>query len=381
MVFLWMVTLPAIAQSVPWTVHPTGNNHTIFIKQTLLPSTDGVAMEPGDLIGVFYDSLGVLACGGYVEWQEKATFLAAYGEDGQNKGFKSGEIFQFKVWIKATNCLIENVEVSYASGGILTHTNQFAADGISELNTLSGSSSSIHYPSASLCGNTDKQAPIHTGKISKVMFQAPEGLVIDKQTGIIDVVNSQPGDYTIYFQSPVCLNQSDFRVHISPKIDLSNLAVTFTDASCEKQSGSLFIDENTIAEGQKPYRFALREVSTSALISSPGNGFTNLDSGIYELVVTDAKGCQSVWNNEIRVTKKNDCVPVISPDNDGVADAYFISQSGTARIYNRYGELKKTLPIPGEWYATDEAGNTVPMGNYVIVCNNQEQKIVITVIR
>jgi hypothetical protein len=376
-----MVNCAVLAQSVPWKAQPTGANHTIFIKDTSLPVVNGAALEPGDVIGVFYDSLGNLACSGYTEWKQQSTFLVAYGEDGPNKGFKSGEVFKFKVWKKATNCIIENVKVTYATGGILTHTDRFSPDGISELRSLQGNASSIRYSNSSFCGNAAKQSPIRTGVVSQVLFKAPTGLVIDEQTGTIDVENSQPGDYTVTFQSPVCLTQESVAIHIAAKLDLSKVSVELNDASCEKPTGSLLIDESTPIGGKRPYQFTLREVSTHQSISAVANQFTHIDAGVYELTVTDSLGCQSTWTNEIRITKKNDCIPVISPNNDGIADAFYIPTRGMARIYNRNGELKKTLTIPGEWYATDETGNEVPMGNYIIICNNQEQKFVITVIR
>jgi hypothetical protein len=381
MVCLWTWVCPVVAQSVLFAVQPTGVNHTIFIKPGMLPTANGAALEPGDVIGVFYDSLGVLACGGYVEWQGKPAFLVAYGEDGPGKGFRPGEVFQFKVWKKATNCLLENAEVTYAGGGMLTHSNQFAADGISELSSLSARASSVYYPAASLCGNAAKQTPITTGRISQVTFEAPPGLALDKRTGTIDPANSQPGAYTVTFHSPTCLDQASASILIAPTIDLSHLRMQFVDASCEKQTGSLVVEANSITGGKQPYRFTLQEVTTRVRIASANNEFALLDGGVYELTVTDAQGCQRIWYDEIRVTKKNDCIPVISPDNDGVADAFYIPNTGVARVYNRYGELKKTLIVPGEWYGNDESGNTVPMGSYVIICDNQRQRISITVVR
>jgi hypothetical protein len=129
----------------PWHVIQTGSNHTIFIKASVNPSVNGDLLQPGDFIGVFYDSAGTgkLACGGYTYWSGENKFITAYGKDGSNPGFKHGEQFLYKIWKHTTKCTIDNVTVSYATGGLITHTNTFGENGISEVNNLNGVSSLI----------------------------------------------------------------------------------------------------------------------------------------------------------------------------------------------------------------------------------------------
>ncbi|MCX6259030.1 MAG: HYR domain-containing protein, partial [Bacteroidia bacterium] len=78
-----------------WNYYNTGYNHTIYVPLNAVPF-----LETGDYIGVFYDSLGTLACGGYTRFQGQATSIAAWGEDGivPNTGFDPGEVFTFKFW-------------------------------------------------------------------------------------------------------------------------------------------------------------------------------------------------------------------------------------------------------------------------------------------
>ena len=75
-----------IAQDIPWQVTPTAINHTVFIKAAVQPSIDGVEIQQGDAIGVFYDSLGSLACAGLLEWSGEDTFITIYGNDGDHGG-------------------------------------------------------------------------------------------------------------------------------------------------------------------------------------------------------------------------------------------------------------------------------------------------------
>lgn len=127
----------------PWSVIPTGSNHTIFIKASVNPSVDETPLETGDFIGVFYDSAGTgkLVCGGYTYWSGENKFVTAYGAEGFNPGFKPGELFVYKIWRHTTKCIVDNVIVSYATGGLITHTNTFAENGISEVTELFGASS------------------------------------------------------------------------------------------------------------------------------------------------------------------------------------------------------------------------------------------------
>jgi hypothetical protein len=78
-----------------WNFYNTGYNHTIYVPFDAVPF-----LEYGDYIGVFYDSLGTLACGGYTKYEDVSTTIAAWGEDGitPNTGFDDGEVFTFRFW-------------------------------------------------------------------------------------------------------------------------------------------------------------------------------------------------------------------------------------------------------------------------------------------
>ena len=82
----------------PWTYSITGTNHSILIPQTASIIIDGSPIGLGDYIGVFYDSLGTLACGGYAIWQGVTTNISAWGADIGNDGFQNGETFIWKIY-------------------------------------------------------------------------------------------------------------------------------------------------------------------------------------------------------------------------------------------------------------------------------------------
>ncbi|MBC7776446.1 MAG: choice-of-anchor L domain-containing protein, partial [Phycisphaerae bacterium] len=132
-----------IGQS-PWPITPTGRNHTIIIPVALQSDVFGQSLQMGDRIGVFYDSsgTGILKCGGFVAWQGQSTSFAAYGNDATppaRNGFNTGELFKIKIWRSASNQIFD-ATAQYAPvgslGGLVTHTNAFADDGISMLSSI-----------------------------------------------------------------------------------------------------------------------------------------------------------------------------------------------------------------------------------------------------
>jgi hypothetical protein len=87
-----------------WTFTRTSLSSVIAIPVEIEPNVDGVLLESGDYIGVFYDSLGTLACAGFVIWDAVENVgLTAYGDDVQitpnsKEGLAANEAYKWKVW-------------------------------------------------------------------------------------------------------------------------------------------------------------------------------------------------------------------------------------------------------------------------------------------
>lgn len=83
-----------------WEFENTGTNHTISVPASVAPTIKGEAIQPGDLIGVFYDSSGVDACAGYSVWTGGNIPVTAWGDDNTTSlkdGFSTGESFIWKI--------------------------------------------------------------------------------------------------------------------------------------------------------------------------------------------------------------------------------------------------------------------------------------------
>lgn len=125
-----------MAGQLPWRYKVTNTNHTILVPASTLFA--GVVVSPGDYIGVFYDSLGTLTCGGYIEPSYNTSnnmFISAFGEDEGEDGFATGETFVWKIWQASTG----NQYTATATYGVGMFPNQgdFAVNGLSGITQLS----------------------------------------------------------------------------------------------------------------------------------------------------------------------------------------------------------------------------------------------------
>ena len=82
-----------------WEVNESSLYHEIVIPTDADLLFDGLDLNIGDFIGVFFvNSDGVLSCGGYTIWEGESNSILAYGNDGDVDGFDEGEQFQWKVY-------------------------------------------------------------------------------------------------------------------------------------------------------------------------------------------------------------------------------------------------------------------------------------------
>jgi len=107
LVFFWFTITPffSFSQGLPpgWDYSPTPNTHIVSIPLTSNPNINGVLLQPGDYIGVFYvNTQGFFACGGAVEWLgDQNTGLIAFGDDSftpEKDGFSPNELLHYKVY-------------------------------------------------------------------------------------------------------------------------------------------------------------------------------------------------------------------------------------------------------------------------------------------
>lgn len=119
-----------------WEYIVTDRNHTLGILSNGSFNINGVGLQNGDIIGVFYLNGDSYKCGGRIQrpWNGNSTAIAAYGDDTfteeEKDGFDDGETF---VWVlQKPDGTSYRLQASYEEGN-----NAFVTNGISKVIGLS----------------------------------------------------------------------------------------------------------------------------------------------------------------------------------------------------------------------------------------------------
>lgn len=108
--------------------------------------------------------------------------------------------------------------------------------------------------------------------------------------------------------------------------------------------------------------------------------FTGLRQGNYNMVIKPSNAqCADFLEKKITIANETCDEVVLTPNNDGKDDTLYLSQKGTATIFDKNGKTVKTLSIPTEWDGTNSEG-TLPQGYYLVKINNGADYIHVSVI-
>jgi len=119
-----------------------------------------------------------------------------------------------------------------------------------------------------------------------------------------------------------------------------------------------------VSGGTAPYTYRWSNNQTTRLI-------INLAQGSYNVLVTDANGCQDTGTGQVREGSKEcfSAVPVMSPNGDQMNDFFDLACVGGTdnelEIYNRQGELVyEATNYNNDWTGIDKNGEQLPDGAY-----------------
>jgi hypothetical protein len=130
------------ASSLTWHYTNTGTNHTILMDTTAHPTVNGIALDQGDFIGVFYDSLGTMACAGYQQWIGTGPIsIPAFGNEltlPSKNGFSQGETFEFKIWKSGEQKEYPAFATYKQPDSLHPNTSTYTANGITQIASLMG---------------------------------------------------------------------------------------------------------------------------------------------------------------------------------------------------------------------------------------------------
>lgn len=429
-----MVLIPLSAQTVPW-VAPAASLNEVPLIVDCIPQADGQTLTEGDYIGIFSDSG---RCFGLARWKDTTDFkITVYGSDGSTDGFETGDPLNLKIWLSSENCILENISQVESDNPLV-----FSNTAVNSVNVLNFERINVYYPKDAFCLNEQEIVPLTSHPVSDLIFQPVNGLTLDPATGSINTERALPGEYTIALNTGMCLtednlhltlkeyprlkqipdtvicgdalplalpevyssvqwstgensrdviltesgnvwytvtndqmcsNSDTFRVE---KMDIASVNYRIRDADCY-QRGGIEILGQVIENGKPPYTYKV----TNRIDNTVARDLNNLPEGAYLLEIVNENGCVLRYRQTLIVEK--DCLadrPVISPNEDGLDDRYFIRFEGPVRIFDRNGNLKRRLAGPVYFDGNDSNGNPLPMGTYLVVSDKGEN-ITLTIIR
>jgi hypothetical protein len=177
--------------------------------------------------------------------------------------------------------------------------------------------------------------------------------------------------------SGLTLISKPITLRVAPCIAANNLYYNLSNPPCTYPI-VVHLDESSFSAGTGPFSYKIANKKDTLSFNNPT--FTLSKEGIFDILVKDAAGCEVIFESKLVIEKSSECDPVFYPNGDGVADFYYIENTGTAQIYNRAGEIIKELNVPGYWDGTNKKGQEAPSGLYVIVVN-KDITIKVTLLR
>lgn len=186
---------------------------------------------------------------------------------------------------------------------------------------------------------------------------------------------SDSGTYVCVIQSTLFPNISytNDTLHLIIKdcVNKDSINIQQTHITCVA-SGTLQITSNI------KFNYQLINSELKDTINSNSGIFNSLNKSNYNLIVFHPNGC-FINYGKIEIIRDECDQVLITPNDDGDADDYYFSQTGNVKIYNKRGDLVKSMQIPGTWDATSKTGK-ISQGFYVADINNGEKSIKISVV-
>ncbi|HTF82830.1 MAG TPA: hypothetical protein VL947_13935, partial [Cytophagales bacterium] len=172
----------------------------------------------------------------------------------------------------------------------------------------------------------------------------------------------------------IAFRSDKYELKVNECINTNQLALHITPMDCEHR-GVVSVSHTN----NQKLKYILVPKSQYAGDTSVNGSFNNLVEGSYSLQIVTDKGCLVSYPKDINIAKENCTYPLITPNGDGDHDEYYFEQLGEVSIYDKKGNLIKTMSIPGPWDASSPTGK-VRTGLYVADVNHGEKIIKISVV-
>ena len=203
------------------------------------------------------------------------------------------------------------------------------------------------------------------------VFSSSSELIIDSETGVVDVNRSKPGVYEVVYRYVVpegfCGDNAEFTTHITIT---EPIQIGF-HSYCDKNE--LFIEAYSLNPKLKNLTFEWLGVN-----NSKGAIAHVLYEGTYQVRVFDQNGCSVVFDYQV---KNVSClIPKgISPNGDGLNDNFDLTNyhPENVRIFNRHGKEVYSYGkgYTNQWNGQDKSGKLLPNGTYYYSIQTQNEEL------
>lgn len=204
----------------------------------------------------------------------------------------------------------------------------------------------------------------------------------DANFGINEVTYSDSGYY--YFELTNTLAQfagqtiySD-SIYLKVGIDTSGLLEEIQQETCS--IADVILNPDKVNEINSNLVLKLQHFISKKEFDLIDDQFSSIYEGTYHLIVYENDIEIERFTNWLTISQDTDCDRVISPNDDGIQDEYYIERAGQVNIYSKTGELIKTIIAPGIWDATNQENSIVPPGIYFLQFD-EEEYLHVTVVR
>lgn len=172
------------------------------------------------------------------------------------------------------------------------------------------------------------------------------------------------------------IQTDNFTVTVMPCVNMSGVTYEIIGSTCLKQ-GSLKV--NLAAQPGSNYTFELEGLQSHKIYTSTSGQFLNLADLQYNLTVIAPTGCKYTMPDPISIPREECAQLVLTPNDDGIDDTYYFSQTGTAKVVDKFGNVACQLKLPILWDGTSN-GQRIPVGYYFITINNGEEILKVSII-
>lgn len=160
-----------------------------------------------------------------------------------------------------------------------------------------------------------------------------------------------------------------------PCFTLDDVTFSIDTVKCEQSASAQL---NTMTSGTTIGDLVISLVNDDDSLVSTDGSFSFTQEKTFNIVVSDDV-CQQSWSTPLVIlfntTGCEESKPLsFSPNDDGVEDTYYISQTGKAKIYDKRGNLVKEINTPNTWNGTNNNNEHVPYGYYIIILNEKDKK-------